>query len=78
MSEGPPDGTRYVPPERAARRAEIAARLAELYDRWGYLPVEVPALERYRPDQLRIVDDVMGIDRRWVKAWRDALIELAQ
>jgi radical SAM superfamily enzyme YgiQ (UPF0313 family) len=31
--------------------------------------------ERYRPDQLRIVDDVTGIDRRWVKAWRDALIE---
>jgi radical SAM superfamily enzyme YgiQ (UPF0313 family) len=31
--------------------------------------------ERYQPDQLRIVDDVTGIDRRWVKAWRDALIE---
>ncbi len=31
--------------------------------------------ERYQPDQLRIVDDVTGINRRWVKAWRDALIE---
>jgi anaerobic magnesium-protoporphyrin IX monomethyl ester cyclase len=30
---------------------------------------------RYRPDQLRIVDDVMGINRRWVKAWRDTLLE---
>jgi radical SAM superfamily enzyme YgiQ (UPF0313 family) len=31
--------------------------------------------ERYHPDQLRIVDDVIGIDRRWVRAWRDALLE---
>ena len=31
--------------------------------------------DRYHPDQLRIVDDVMGIDRRWVKSWRDAMIE---
>jgi radical SAM superfamily enzyme YgiQ (UPF0313 family) len=29
----------------------------------------------YHPDQLRIVDDVTGINRRWVKAWRDALLE---
>ena len=28
----------------------------------------------YHPDQLRIVDDVMGIDRRWVKRWRDAVV----
>lgn len=31
--------------------------------------------QRYRPDQLRIVDDVLGIDRRWLRAWRDALLE---
>ncbi|MBN1641587.1 MAG: B12-binding domain-containing radical SAM protein [Anaerolineae bacterium] len=30
--------------------------------------------ERYQPDQLRIVDDVMGIDRRWVRAWHDAVL----
>ena len=28
----------------------------------------------YQPDQLRIVDDVMGIDRRWVRAWHDAVL----
>jgi anaerobic magnesium-protoporphyrin IX monomethyl ester cyclase len=31
--------------------------------------------ECYRPDQLRIVDDVLGIDRRWVRSWRDAVLE---
>ena len=31
--------------------------------------------ERYRPDQIRMVDDVMGIDRDWVRAWHDALLE---
>jgi anaerobic magnesium-protoporphyrin IX monomethyl ester cyclase len=31
--------------------------------------------ERYRPDQLRIVDDVLGIDRRWVQRWHDAVLE---
>jgi len=32
--------------------------------------------ERYNPDQIRIVDDVLGIDRRWVRAFHAALIEL--
>lgn len=31
--------------------------------------------EQYHPDQLRIVDDVMGVDRRWVRAWRDAVLQ---
>jgi radical SAM superfamily enzyme YgiQ (UPF0313 family) len=31
--------------------------------------------ERYRPDRLRIVDDVMGIDREWVRAWHDAVLD---
>jgi anaerobic magnesium-protoporphyrin IX monomethyl ester cyclase len=31
--------------------------------------------ERYRPDQIRVVDDVMGIDRDWVRSWHDALLE---
>jgi radical SAM superfamily enzyme YgiQ (UPF0313 family) len=30
--------------------------------------------ERYRPDQLRVVDDVMGIDREWVRAWHNAVL----
>ena len=29
----------------------------------------------YRPDRLRIVDDVMGIDRKWVRRWHDAVLE---
>jgi anaerobic magnesium-protoporphyrin IX monomethyl ester cyclase len=31
--------------------------------------------ERYQPDQLRIVDDVMGIDREWVRRWHRAVLE---
>jgi radical SAM superfamily enzyme YgiQ (UPF0313 family) len=31
--------------------------------------------EQYRPDQLRIVDDVMGIDREWVRAWHADVLE---
>jgi len=30
--------------------------------------------KEYHPDQLRIVDDVMGIDRKWVRAWHDAVL----
>lgn len=30
--------------------------------------------EQYHPDQLRIVDDVMGIDRKWVRTWHDAVL----
>jgi len=32
--------------------------------------------EQYHPDQIRIVDDVMGIDRKWVRAWHDAVLTL--
>ncbi len=32
--------------------------------------------ERYHPDQIRVVDDVLGIDRRWLRKWHDALLEL--
>jgi radical SAM superfamily enzyme YgiQ (UPF0313 family) len=31
--------------------------------------------EQHHPDQIRIVDDVMGIDKDWVRAWHDALLE---
>jgi anaerobic magnesium-protoporphyrin IX monomethyl ester cyclase len=30
--------------------------------------------EQYRPDQLRIVDDVMGIDRKWLRRWHAAVL----
>jgi len=30
--------------------------------------------EQYHPDQIRIVDDVLGIDRKWVRAWHDAVL----
>jgi radical SAM superfamily enzyme YgiQ (UPF0313 family) len=31
--------------------------------------------EQYHPDQVRIVDDVLGIDRNWVKRWHAAVLE---
>jgi radical SAM superfamily enzyme YgiQ (UPF0313 family) len=31
--------------------------------------------DQIRPDQLRIVDDVMGVDRNWVQRWHDAVLE---
>jgi radical SAM superfamily enzyme YgiQ (UPF0313 family) len=31
--------------------------------------------DRYRPDQLRIIDDVLGIDRAWIERWHDAVLE---
>ena len=30
--------------------------------------------EEIQPDRIRIVDDVMGIDRKWVRAWHDAVL----
>ena len=30
--------------------------------------------ERYNPDQIRVVDDVLGVDRRWLRQWHDALL----
>jgi ATP phosphoribosyltransferase regulatory subunit len=47
VSFNPPDGTRYVLPDAAARRAEVVGTLRDLYRGWGYDMVEVPALERY-------------------------------
>ncbi|MBN1402398.1 MAG: B12-binding domain-containing radical SAM protein [Anaerolineae bacterium] len=29
----------------------------------------------YAPDRLRIVDDVLGIDKDWVRRWRNAVVE---
>jgi len=47
VSFNPPDGTRYVLPDAAARRAQVVGTLRDLYRAWGYDMVEVPALERY-------------------------------
>jgi len=44
---GLPEGTRFAPPELAAAREKALAQLRELYSSWGYLPVEVPALEHH-------------------------------
>jgi radical SAM superfamily enzyme YgiQ (UPF0313 family) len=30
--------------------------------------------ERYDPDQVRVVDDVLGVDRRWLRKWHDTLL----
>jgi len=32
--------------------------------------------QRYNPDQIRVVDDVLGVDRRWLRGWYDALLAL--
>lgn len=53
MSLTPPDGTRYVVPDAAARRTEVVGTLRDLYRGWGYDLVEVPSLERYDPNHPR-------------------------
>lgn len=30
--------------------------------------------EQYQPDQIRVVDDITGVDRRWIFEWRDEVI----
>lgn len=49
MNVSPPEGTRFVLPDIAAKRLEVVSALRELYRLWGYAPIEVPALERYDP-----------------------------
>ena len=63
MSFNPPDGTRYVLPDAAARRAEVVATLRDLYRGWGYDMVEVPALERYDPAHPRQAQSFKLSDR---------------
>lgn len=54
MTRAPlPEGIRFLDPEEAAARAEAVATLRDLYRQWGYLRVEVPALERLEPDHPR-------------------------
>jgi ATP phosphoribosyltransferase regulatory subunit len=53
VTGAPPDGTRFVLPHAAARRAQVLALLRDLYGSWGYDLVEVPALERYDPSHPR-------------------------
>ncbi len=63
MSTTAPDGTRFVLPDGAARRAEIVDRLRSLYRGWGYDLVEVPALERYDPGHPRAHQSFKLADR---------------
>lgn len=63
MTTSAPDGTRFVLPDGAARRAEIVDRLRSLYRGWGYDLVEVPALERYDPEHPRAHQSFKLADR---------------
>jgi len=60
---GLPDGTRFVLPDVAARRAELRAGLRDLYCTWGYDLVEVPSLERYEPTHPRAGQSFKLADR---------------
>jgi ATP phosphoribosyltransferase regulatory subunit len=58
-----PDGTRFVLPDNAVRRAELTGALRELYRRWGYERVELPSLERYDPAHPRASQSFKLADR---------------
>ncbi len=58
-----PDGTRFVLPDNASRRAELRGALRELYQRWGYDLVELPSLERYDPAHPRASQSFKLADR---------------
>lgn len=44
-----PEGTRFLLPPEARLKAELMGRLQDLFYRFGYEPVELPALEVYDP-----------------------------
>ncbi len=44
-----PDGTSYWLPTEVRQREAMLRRLQELFDGWGYQPVELPALEVFDP-----------------------------
>jgi ATP phosphoribosyltransferase regulatory subunit len=58
-----PEGTRFVLPDGAARRAEVVDTLRTLYRSWGYDLVEVPSLERYDPSHHRAAQSFKLADR---------------
>jgi ATP phosphoribosyltransferase regulatory subunit len=58
-----PEGTRFVLPDGAARRAEVVDTLRALYRSWGYDLVEVPSLERYDPAHPRAGQSFKLADR---------------
>lgn len=45
-----PKGTQPAEPPQAARRRDLVRRMSDLYTRWGYQPVDLPALEIYDAD----------------------------
>lgn len=63
MSSQLPEGTRFVLPDGAARRADVVDALRALYRGWGYDLVEVPALERYEPAHPRAAQSFKLADR---------------
>jgi ATP phosphoribosyltransferase regulatory subunit len=63
VTGAPPDGTRFVLPDAAARRAEVMAALRALYHGWGYDLVEVPSLERYDAHHPRAAQSFKLSDR---------------
>lgn len=63
MSLGPPEGTRYLLPDAAARRTAMMATLRELYRSWGYDLVESPSLERYDAHHPRAEQSFKLVDR---------------
>jgi len=67
---GLPEGTRLAPPGLAAARERALARLRDLYASWGYLPVEVPALERFDAAHPREAQAFKLTDKEGVLALR--------
>jgi len=49
----PPRGFRDVPPELAILRKEIISRLEAVYRRYGFDPLETPAVEHWRASTVR-------------------------
>lgn len=58
-----PEGTRFVLPAKAGVRRQLLDLLRDLYASWGYLPVEVPALEAYDPHHPRAAQSFKLSDR---------------
>lgn len=63
MTGSPPSGVRAHLPGIATARQEWRRRLAELYESWGYQPMELPSLERYDPAHPRAEEAFKLTDR---------------
>jgi len=63
MNGVPPSGVRAHLPGAAKARQEWRNRLAELYESWGYQPIELPGLERYDSNHPRAEESFKLTDR---------------